>query len=336
LQNFRNHLRSGIKVTISFYMPESCLPSPDRRAAWEQNRVPALLSGGKPACAQAWLYQTWVELRDLAPVELVTSLPDAGTIVTLGNFLAPDFRAKPGQFLADVVADFVPHPGAQFHIVQNRAHLCRLPDSAFIPHWPQPNLVPRDPRRGDRIENVAFFGDRPNLAPELATDAFAADFHRATGAAFFVREAARWHDYSDVDVAIAIRDFTAAQHLRKPPTKLSNAWLAKVPLIAGRDSAFAAEGKSGRDFLTARSPADVIRLVNQLKDNPTLRRQIVSAGEKKSAVFTRDAIRETWRSLCAGFLPEAAARWLKKSPTAQNLFWLTRKSVLFLDRTIRS
>lgn len=323
-------------MTVSFYMPESCLPSPDRREAWEQNRVPALLSEGKPACAQCWLYQTWVELRHLAPVELVTTLPDTGTVVTHGNFLAPDFRAKPGQFLVDVVADFVPHPGAQFHIVQNRAHLHRLPDSAFIPLWPQPNLIPRDTERGDRIENVAFFGDRPNLAPELAADAFAADFLRATGAVFCVREASRWHDYSDVDVAIAIRDFSAAQHLRKPPTKLSNAWLAKVPLIAGRDSAFAAEGKSGSDFLTARSPADVIRFVNQLKNNPALRRQIVSAGKKKSASFTRDAVRETWFSLCTGFLPEAAACWHKKSAAAQSLFWLSRKPVLFLDRKFRS
>ena len=150
-----------------------------------------------------------------------------------------------------------------------------------MPHWSQPNLIPRDPSREDRFETVAFLGDPCNLAPELADPQFAKLLRQETGATFETRGAERWHDFSDVDVVLAIRDFSSAKHLHKPATKLYNAWLAGVPLIAGSDSAFQAEGSIGEDYLIARSPEDCIRLLKRLHKQPSYRRRIVTSGQKK-------------------------------------------------------
>ena len=323
-------------MNISFYMPEAHLPSPERQAAWIPGHAPDLLAGGKSAAAQCWIYQTWVELRSETPIELVTKMPDEGIIVTLGNFLNSDFRAGEKQFIANIVADFIPHPGTQLQIVQNRAHARRLPGSIFIPLWAQPNLIPRDPARGDKIETIAFFGDPRNLAPELASQTFADQIERETGAKLVIRDASQWHDYSDVDVALAIRDFSRAQHLHKPATKLYNAWLAGVPIISGSDSAFTSEGRAGEDFLQAGSAAVCIDLVKKLKRDPAFRAALVESGHKKTAPFSREAVRETWRSFCEENLPQAASHWFRKSPMARQAFWLTRRMIFLLDRKIRS
>jgi len=325
-----------MKVNIFFYMPEAHLPSPDRRAAWLPGQAPDLLAGGKSAAAQCWIYQTWVELQGDTKIELVTKMPDEGIIVTLGGVLHKHFEAGEKQFIANIVADFVPHPGTHLQIVQNRTHARRLPGSVFIPLWPQPNIVPRDPARGDRLETVAFFGDPGNLAPELANVGFASDLERETGARFVIRDASQWHDFSDVDVALAIRDFSHSQHLHKPATKLYNAWLAGVPVIAGSDSAFAAEGLDGKDFLRAHSSSECIKLVKKLQGDRAFRQNLVASGKKRTAPFSREAVTENWRLFCEEKLPATAAGWFKKSPVERRIFWLTQRLIFFLDRKIRS
>ena len=323
-------------MKIFFYMPEAHLPSPERQAAWLSGNAPQLLSAGKSASAQSWLYQTWLELRETLPVELVTSMPSRGTVITMGNFLTPHSLPSDQLFIANIVADFIPHPGTHFQIVQNRAHSRRLPRSRFIPHWPQPNLIPRPASRAGQFETVAFFGDPKNIASELATDSFASTLAHATGTSFEIRNAAQWHDYSNVDVALAIRDFSNASHLNKPATKLYNAWLAGVPLIGGRDSAFSAEGIENENYLFARSPNHCIELVQKLKADPAFRAHIVASGHKKTATRSREAVREIWKSFCENDLPHQAERWAQMSRPAKSLFWLSQQVILFFDRKIRS
>lgn len=317
-------------------MPESHLPSPDRRAAWESGSPPTLLAGGKSASAQAWIFQTFIELHTCADVKLSTVLPDHGVVVTLANFLPTGFRAPPDLFIAAVVADFVPHPGTQLSIVQNAAHARRLPRSIFLRHWPQPGLLPRRRERGDALERVAFFGDPSNLAPELASPEFARRLHQSTGAILESRAPARWADFSDVDVALAIRDFSGAQHLNKPATKLYNAWLAGVPLLTGRDSAYRAEATNGSDYQIARSPDHAIEVIASWRNNPSIRNAIVENGHKKTALCSRDAVRRQWKDFCTQELPARAEEWFRRSPVARTRFWLAQRMVFWLDRHIRS
>lgn len=323
-------------MKIHFYIPEHHLPSKERRSEWMAGRIPSLLEGGKSASVQAWIFQTWAELGSSCDCELVTELPACGAVITLSNLLPEGFRAAPGQFVAAVVADFLPHPGAQLQIVQNAAHAGRLPGSVFMPHWPQPNLIARNPKREERFERAAFFGDASNLLPELADPAFAFRLHAQTGVRLEIRGADRWHDYSDIDLVLAIRDFSRARHLHKPATKLYNAWLAGIPMIGGDDSAYAAEAQDGSDYLVAHSAEECIRLVKRLRDNPSLRRHIVESGQKKSASRSRDAVRMRWEDFCAADLPRRVWQWEEKIRQQKRLFWAAQKALLFLDRKFRS
>jgi len=323
-------------VRIHFYLPKGHLPSPERQASWMAGRIPDLLGGGKSASAQSWIFQTWAELRERADVELVHELPASGIIVTLSNLLPDGFLPGPGQFVAAVTADFLPHPGAHLQIVQNAAHARRLPGAVFMPHWPQPNLIPRDPARKNRFESLAFFGDPSNLAAELSSPAFAGELESRAGVRFEIRENIRWHDYSDVDAVLAARDFSRARHLNKPATKLYNAWLAGAPLIGGRDSAFSAEGQDGTDYLVARSAADCISYVCRLKNSPALRKAIVDAGTARAATRSRDAVRMLWQEFCSSELPARMDAWKKKPPLQQSVFRQLKRGIYFLDKKLRS
>ena len=299
-------------------------------------RIPPLLEAGKSASVQAWIFQTWAELGASVDTSLVTELPSSGAIITLSNLLPEGFRASSRQFVAAVVADFLPHSGAQLQIVQNAAHAQRLSGSVFMPHWPQPNLIPRDPLRGERFETAAFFGDSSNLLYELAEPGFANRLRNEAGVRLEIRGAEQWHDYSDVDLVLAIRDFSRARHLHKPATKLYNAWLAGVPLIGGRDSAYAAEARAGSDYLAAHSAEECIRLVKQLRNNQALRDSIVKSGQKKSASRSRDAVRKMWGNFCSVELPRRVQKWERKSRLGKRLFWAAQENLFLLDRKFRS
>jgi len=146
----------------------------------------------------------------------------------------------------------------------------------------------------------------------------------------------RWHEYSNVNVAVAVRSFSVARHLHKPATKLYNAWLAGLPLIGGVDSAFMSEATDGVDYLVARKPDELISHVRLLKAQPELRRALVEAGHKRARAHSREAMRSRWRELCEEELPARHALWQKKGSLARKAFWTYQDAFCFFDRKFRS
>lgn len=141
----------------------------------------------------------------------------------------------------------------------------------------------------------------------------------------------RWHDYSDTDVVLAIRDFSRSSHYNKPAAKLYNAWLAGIPFIDGRDSAYAADGLPGTNYLVATSPQQVLDQLHRLKEDFAFRKQLVTRGKEAASAFSHQAILLQWKQLVQETLPALAQQWQKKSAFQQRLFWMTQKSSYFLD-----
>jgi len=323
-------------MLVTFYMPEKYLPSLSTRDDWKSGTVFGLQESGKVACAQCWIYQTWAALQAAGvDCELSTELPSQGIMVALSGFFPDSFRPGAGVFFFGVVADYVPHPSAHLHIVQNRAHAARLPGAVFVPLWPQPNLIPRDPTRGRLFQNVCFLGDPQNLAPELRSPAWAEHLRKQLGIVWEIRRAERWHDYSDVDCVVAIRDFSNARLLHKPASKLYNAWLAGTPFIGGTDSAYAADGIPDENFLQARSPEQLFQLLKRLKSDPVFCAQLTAAGGMAGREFTREKTTARWKDLAARVLPDCAAAHRKKTNAAKWAFQLTRTAFVKLDRIFR-
>lgn len=340
-------------MTISFCLPEEHLPDPSWIEAWERGHILPLEEKGKRASAQCWIYQTWALLIGAkVPCYLLEGIPKEGIVIAMsGSFPSIDFHLKhkvkkkswvsnffktpPPFFLVDIVADGLPHPAAHLHVVQNRVHAKRLPRSLFMPHWSQPHLIPRDPARGSLFEKISFFGDSNNLVPELCSRAWQERLQKELGLSLELRGADRWHDYSDVDGVIAIRDFSNSPQFHKPATKLYNAWQAGVPFIGGRDSAYAADGHPGQDYLVATSPEEVFQHLKRLKEDDTFRLSLIQHGLKSGAAYTREATLHHWKTLLQTTLPERALQWQQTSSFRRSYFFLTQRIFCFWDRVFR-
>jgi hypothetical protein len=324
-------------MQVSFYLPEKYLPDSARQEAWKSGTITTLEEGGKIASAQAWIYQTWLELYSIGcPVELTHTIPADGILITLAGCVGTDFRPGPGLYFADIVADSLPHPGAHCHLVQNAAHARLLPRSIFTPHWPQPNLLPRDPERGNRFETLGFYGAESNLAPELRDPAWQARLRSDTGLSLQVLGATHWHDYRITDCVLAVRSFDSRPHLRKPSTKLYNAWLAGVPFVGGMDSAYQADGEAGTNYLAVSSLAELDRELRQLAGDEDRRRRLVEAGRQRGEKFHQAATRQRWKELVTTQLPAAAEEWSRRSPASKKLFSLSQATFAWLDHRRRA
>lgn len=323
-------------MEVHFYLPEKYLPDSARREAWKEGKITTLEQGGKIASAQSWVYQTALRLEEAGwPVQLTPEIPSRGILVSLTGFLGDSFRPGRDVVFLGIAADYLPHPAAHRHIVQNSFHARRLHNAIFMPHWPHPNLVPRNATRRDRFENVCFFGDASNLAPELRDESWRLRLRSELGLDFLILDASRWHDYSEADCVVAVRGFGNSPFLHKPATKLYNAWLAGVPFMGGRDSAYLGDGKPGKNYLQASSPDELFTQIRRLKEDPSLREKLAANGRVAAEAFTPQAVLERWQALLGRTAPALAEKWQKKSRVGRRLFFLVQSASVFLDRKLR-
>jgi hypothetical protein len=323
-------------MKVSFLLDSQFLPKKEWHEALKKGYALQVASSGMAATAQNMIYQTWFWLTQAGvSCDLVNSLPKEGIVIFISNTFSPSTILPPELFCVDVVADTRLLPTTHFHLIQNQAKAQWTPHSLFVPHWPQPSLIPRDPKRGSRLEKISFFGDHYNLAPELKIPAWIDQLRREAGVFMDIKDSNRWHDYSDTDAILAIRDFSRSPYYYKPATKLYNAWLAGVPFIGGRDSAYAMDGKPGIDYLVATSPQQVIEHLCHLKKDDLFRQQLIANGKKSGAAFSREAIILRWKKIIQETLPELANKWQKKSSLQKRFFWMTQKYTCALDRLFK-
>jgi hypothetical protein len=253
------------------------------------------------------------------PCSLVHRLPSEGIVVAYRDFLPDEVRPGPELLLVCILADKEepgaagPHPYAQIHVVQNpkdRRVLKRggLWPAYYVPYWPQPGLQPREPERGDRFDTAAFFGYASNVAPELRGLSWAKRLH-ALGLTWRLVPRQRWHDYSDVDVVVAVRSFDHQEYLYKPPSKLHNAWRAGVPAILGRESAYSANRTSELDYLEVTSVEEAVAALTRLRDDPALRHAMVENGRRRGEEVDPRTIVERWRRMLTHGVRAEHARW---------------------------
>jgi hypothetical protein len=305
------------------YIPEN----PEEYWEWMKSRQTKWLTW------YHWTLQTYLYLKaDGFPCQLVDDIPNEG-IVLSHRYLLSD-KLQPGRQLLIVClqGDAMRHPYAQLHVVQNpqqensRRGLLTLWESHFIPHWSQPGLIPRNPARGDKFENVVFFGTRSNLAPELQDIAWDEKV-KTLGLNWQVRRTfEQWADYSDVDVVLAVRRFDPnSKYNWKPATKLYNAWLANVPIIVGRESAFQAERKSPLDYLEVNSLNETVDALQRLRDDQFLRQAMVENGRVRAQEIQPDKIVAQWRSLIEDKAMPAYERWCATPHWLQQTFLKGRR-----------
>lgn len=318
---------------VFFCMTEDCFPTPAWREKWGKGEFVKFAELNKSLTVHTWLYQTGTLLQQAgvdAPFFIkMPHLPQRGIVVTMSGLLycyPKRLRFSSSLFIAGIVADAgIPHPTAMLHLIPNKIAAKHLPFTEFIPHWPQPFLIPRDSKRGERFETVCFMGDPQNIAPELCSKEWHLRLEKELGLHFICRDFDRWHDFSDVDCVVAIRDFSGSHFCYKPAHKLHNAWLAGVPFIGGRDSAFVGDGHPGHDYLVATSAEEVFLNLKQLKENVTFRSTLVQNGHRSGVAFTREAVLQSWKRLVQETLPMRALKWHRSSAVKRTILMLLQR-----------
>src|ERR1035441_1115704 len=205
-----------------------------------------------------WTVQTALRLGQVGlACKLTSELPEEGIVLAHRECMAVDEQhvtPGPKRLLVNLAADLGLYSPANLQVVQNPTQARFFVNCHWICHWPEPGLIPRDPSKGERFQNVAYVGNEKSLAPELRNQDWSArladlgfNWIPKTGEFRYddpstYRIGGVWTDYSDIDVMCAVRCFlprsARAAFDHKPPTKLVNAWIAGVPAILGHESAF--------------------------------------------------------------------------------------------------
>ena len=324
---------------IVFYLPQPFWPT-----TWPKNANDDW--PGFRLEIYAWTLQTYLRLKESGfACELSQQIPDQG-IVLFHSSVLQGAALKPGsrQLFICLKADAPPHVYAQLHIVQNPVEVS--PRRVFMPHWPQPGLLPRDAEREDRFETVAFVGHQNSLDFEFHSPIWQEKLAQLGLEWRLVSDIDekhasynnQWHDYREIDVIVAVRSFDPRIHWQtqnfsnKPATKLYNAWLAGVPAILGRDSAYWAERQSSLDYLEVHSLWQVLEQLTRLRDDPQLRQGMVSHGYQRALAYTPQAITQRWASFLNQVAMPAYGHWCEQPDLQQTIGLLRSQSLSFPNR----
>jgi len=315
---------------IYFYIPQADWPTGNMLES--PNSYQEVYKNCRSTGTFNWILQTYLRLKeDGFPCELVGSLPKEGIIIAWTTTISQDLRPDSKQLLIIVFADKSRHPYAQLQIAQNKQevlHPYRLIGDRYLhpgrkyymPHWPQPSLIPRDPTRGDRFENVVYLGRKENLAPELKNSSWQEQL-TSLGLRFqIVDSPEQWNDYSEVDAVLAVRSFGRDSYDWKPASKLYNAWCAGVPAILGCESAYQAERKNELDYIEAVSLNDVISALKQLKTDRELRQAIAENSRSRSADIQPERLVAQWRIFFKETAIPAYEHWCNSSEATRQMF----------------
>ncbi|NEP79124.1 MAG: hypothetical protein F6K17_01925 [Okeania sp. SIO3C4] len=267
-----------------------------------------------------WTLQTYLYLKeDGFPCTLVGTIPDEGIVIAHRDSFPYELRPTPKVLMVCIKPDRNPHPYAQLQVVQNPQDAKNLRNSYYIPLWRQPGLIPRSLERGDRFENIGYFGISHNLAPELKAGSWSKQLEEL-GLNWKVIPKHRWHDYSNIDTIVAVRNFQQQDFVQKPATKLYNAWQAGVPAILGKESAFQSERKNEFDYFEVSSVDDAISVLKHLKNNPQLCQKVRENGKVRGQEIEPQNVVKQWRNFLKDVAVPKYKEWCSASLWRQQLY----------------
>ncbi|MEO1378400.1 MAG: glycosyltransferase [Cyanobacteria bacterium J06635_10] len=268
-----------------------------------------------------WPIQTYVQLMKRGlNVELVSRYVPGQICVAAYEQISPKKLAF-NSFVVACQYDRGRPELCNHRIVQNQLNVIDVNTDHFVPHWPQPNLICRDHNRGNRLETLAYKGRFRNLADSFKQSDFIKALEQL-GTTLIADKNTKtdlkqvwvnWHDYSQVDVVLAVRNNNPFLLKFKPASKLINAWLAGCPALLGPEPAYQQLRKSDLDYIEVQSPEDAISALKRLKSEPGYYQAIVENGWQRMREYDADGVAKFWRDVLAGPITEGYKSWQKQS-----------------------
>lgn len=269
--------------------------------------------------ADVWSVQTYILLKLRGfDVHLTDHyLPESICVVPHNYLMIKDF-----PFRSYVVACRTDSPRPAICDIQSvmNVNAIKGPNDHYLPHWPQPIMIPRDKSRGTRVENLDFKGHPRNLTAPFKSPEFLRAL-REIGMDFLfnkddyavgsdaTKQYLSWADYSKSDVVLAVRNLTEYDFGLKPAVKLVNAWLAGVPALLGPEPAYQALRKSELDYLEVVTADDAMRELRRLQKSPHLYQQMVENGLRRFEECSADVVAQAWYRFLSGPVTQGYEAW---------------------------
>lgn len=170
----------------------------------------------------------------------------------------------------------------------------------YVPALPQRGLVVRDSSRVGLT--TAALKVNPENIPEHFADGSGAAALSLIGIDLQVDAPTktngsdqRWHDFSNVDVALCLRSAReSASAVRKPPTKLINAWSANVIPLVAPEPAYLDLISPGTDAFVVSSLEETVETLARLRSNPRELAQVQEQIQARAEEFSQRRILESW------------------------------------------
>lgn len=290
--------------------------------------------------AYTWILNTYNAFKSKGiNCALATTIPKSGIIIFHKETIEDSFRPNIHQLLVCIEADWGRHSFAPIHITQNPNQANKINPifklfwpmrSYFVHHWPQPDLIPRNYSRNDRIKNLCFYGIQDNLAPDLKSDDWRSFINSNNLQWHIIENPDKWNDYTETDIVLICRDFEGNPYHQKPATKLTNAWLAGVLPIHTPESAYMAEiSNKSAASITVNTYEELKNNILNLTCDKTYYLQLLENAKKYSALYTKESITNEWIELIDICKKELDSQ---KSHPLKFYFFIQTRKVLHLLR----
>lgn len=222
-----------------------------------------------------------VQTAENIGIPLLESVPSTGLVIAYVREMKSLY--KKGCLTAALRIDKETCSKATFELVNcksEQTHRC-----FWILPWPIKNIKPR--KVSDGPLRIAYVGSPENMDPFFLSPKWTQYVSRngLSWTCKFLPE--QWNDYSDVDVAIAVRRSASS---KKPPTKLINAWNAGVIPITTADKSICEIGSDGANCLMCKgeqSPDVIDGLIANKHKLDELFSSSKATGEKYNFEFVR-------------------------------------------------
>lgn len=255
----------------------------------------------------SWCVQPFLELKRLG-LNVQPAMQMVAGALCVAHYDDLYVREFPWRsFIVGCRPDRPPAPMAHLRLVQNRLAV-RGPRDFYMPHYAQPGLIPRAAARGTQVARVGYFGLTANLREDFRDERFLSALD-AMEITLDMRETGV-HDFSEIDVVLAVRPGTRYDIDLKPPSKLINAWLAGCPAILGVESGYEQLRQSELDYICVDSPAGALAALDLLQRSPSLYAAMVENGRRRGLKYTREQTTAQWVAFLEGPATDHYERWL--------------------------
>ncbi|CDH00508.1 glycosyltransferase [Xenorhabdus bovienii] len=242
-----------------------------------------------------WVIQTLINLKYYYTDSLDISLTTEARDDAINILHYDDFGFKTKSWRGKTIVCQADRPsvsGSKHIIVQNP--LQAQNGKIFIPHWPQPGLKPRAKDKHE-IKNIGFFGHK-NALPDFFSDQSLKAELKKRGINF-INSHKDLANYTDMDIVISFRKNCDLDLLKKPASKLINAWNADCPLICDDEPSMRAIRLNELDYLIAKTPKQFIEAIDNLINRPDLYLSMVLNGKNRFKEYNREATVNKWINL---------------------------------------